>query len=49
MVTLNTIPTSGSDMEGITLSKNCDTIYVVEEKKKLVTSFNLSGNNCIII
>ena len=30
-------------MEGITLSKNCDTIYVVEEKKKLVTSFNLNG------
>ncbi len=42
-VTLNTIIASGSDMEGITLSRNCDTIYVVEEKKKLVTSFNLSG------
>lgn len=42
-ITLNTIPASGSDMEGITLSKNCDTIYVVEEKKKLVTSFNLNG------
>ncbi len=42
-ITLSTIPASGSDMEGITLSKNCDTIYVVEEKKKLVTSFNLNG------
>ncbi|MDT3696195.1 MAG: SdiA-regulated domain-containing protein [Ignavibacterium sp.] len=41
---LNSIPTSGSDMEGITLSKNCDTIFVVEEKKKLVTAFDLSGN-----
>ena len=41
--TLNTIVASGSDMEGITLSKNCDTIYVVEEKKKFVTSFNLNG------
>lgn len=41
---LNIIPASGSDMEGITLSKNCDTIYVVEEKKKLVTTFDLSGN-----
>lgn len=43
-IALNTITVSGSDMEGITLSKNCDTIYVVEEKKKLVTSFNLNGN-----
>lgn len=34
-VTLNTIIASGSDMEGITLSRNCDTIYVVEEKKSL--------------
>lgn len=43
-ITLNTINASGLDMEGITLSKNCDTIYVVEEKKKLVTAFNLNGN-----
>jgi uncharacterized protein YjiK len=42
-VRINAITTSGSDMEGITLSRNCDTIFVVEEKKKLVTSFNLSG------
>ncbi|HEX9250703.1 MAG TPA: SdiA-regulated domain-containing protein [Ignavibacteriaceae bacterium] len=42
-ITLNTIIASGSDMEGITLSKNCDTIYVVEEKKKLVTTFDLNG------
>ncbi len=43
-ITLSTIIASGSDMEGITLSRNCDTIYVVEEKIKLVTSFNLSGS-----
>lgn len=43
-ITLNTIAASGSDMEGITLSTTCDTIYVVEEKKKLVTSFDLVGN-----
>ena len=43
-VTLKTIIASGSDMEGITLSQNCDTIYVVEEKKKLVTSFDLNGS-----
>ena len=42
-ITLNTIIATGSDMEGITLSKNCDTIYVVEEKKKVVTAFNLNG------
>ncbi len=42
-IRLNTITSSGSDMEGITLSRNCDTIYVVEEKKKLVTAFNLNG------
>lgn len=42
-ITINTIPASGSDMEGIALSKNCDTIYVVEEKKRIVTLFNLSG------
>lgn len=43
-VTLKTIIASGSDMEGISLSKNCDTVYVVEEKKKQVTTFDLSGN-----
>lgn len=41
--TLGTITTSGVDMEGITFSNNCDTIYVVEEKKKIVTAFGLSG------
>lgn len=41
---LNSIVTAGADMEGICLSKNCDTIYVVEEKKKLVTTFNLNGS-----
>jgi len=40
---LRTIPTSSSDMEGITLSKNCDTIYVVEETNKLVTTYSESG------
>ena len=38
-----TISTSSSDLEGITLSKNCDTIYVVEETKKLVTTYTSSG------
>ncbi len=41
---LNTIPTTCSDMEGITLSKNCDTIFVVEETNKLVSTLLYSGN-----
>lgn len=41
---LSSIISAGADMEGICLSKNCDTIYVVEEKKKLITSFDLSGS-----
>ncbi len=40
---LRTISTTSSDMEGITLSQNCDTIFVVEEKNKLVTAYLLSG------
>lgn len=36
---LRTIPTTSSDMEGITLTKNCDTIFVVEETNRLVTSY----------
>lgn len=43
-VLISKVVASGSDMEGIALSKNCDTIYVVEEKKKQVTAFDLSGN-----
>lgn len=43
-VVLKKIVTTGADMEGIALSKNCDTIYVTEEKKKLITSFDLNGN-----
>jgi uncharacterized protein YjiK len=42
-ILLNTIATSGSDLEGIALTKNCDTIYVVEEKNRLVTSYLTSG------
>ena len=41
---LATIPTTSSDMEGITLSKNCDTIFVVEETNKLVSSYLISGS-----
>lgn len=40
---LRTIPTPSSDMEGITLTKNCDTIFVVEETNRLVTSYLESG------
>ena len=39
----STISTSSSDLEGITLSQNRDTIYVVEETKKLVTSYSTAG------
>lgn len=41
---LRIIPSVGSDMEGIALSKNCDTIFVVEEKKKMVTAVDINGN-----
>ena len=40
---LKTIPSTSSDMEGIALTKNCDTIFVVEETNKLVTSYLESG------
>lgn len=40
---LRTIPTTSSDMEGITLSQNCDTIYVVEETNRKVTSYSELG------
>lgn len=40
---LRTISTSSADLEGIALSKNCDTIYVVEETNKLVTTYSESG------
>ena len=35
--------TAGSDFEGITMNKTCDTIYVVEETRQLVTSYLLDG------
>ena len=38
-----TIPTTSSDLEGITLSANCDTIYVVEETNQLVVSYLATG------
>jgi uncharacterized protein YjiK len=41
---LRTIPGTGSDMEGIALSRTCDTIFVVEERKKMVTAFDINGN-----
>lgn len=40
---IRTIPTDGDDFEGITFTKNFDTIYVVEETRQLVTSYLLSG------
>lgn len=40
---LDKISVSGVDMEGITLTKNADTIYVVEETAKLVSSFYYDG------
>lgn len=40
---LRSIQVNANDLEGITLSKNLDTIYVVEESDKLVTSFLLNG------
>lgn len=35
---IRTIPTTCEDLEGITITKNCDTIVVVEETRQLVTS-----------
>ncbi len=43
-VVIKTIPTTSSDMEGIALSKNCDTIFVAEERNQLITSYSLNGN-----
>ncbi len=40
---VNAVMTSGSDMEGITMNAACDTIYIVEETRQLVTSFRLDG------
>jgi len=37
------ITSDGYDMEGLDLTKNCDTIYVVEESSKLVTTFLTNG------
>jgi uncharacterized protein YjiK len=38
-----TVSTTGSDLEGIAFSANCDTIYVVEETKQLVSIFSSAG------
>jgi uncharacterized protein YjiK len=38
-----TISTTSPDLEGITLSTNCDTIYVVEETNQLVVSYLTTG------
>jgi len=40
---LRSIQVNANDLEGITLSINRDTIYVVEESDNLVTSFLLNG------
>lgn len=40
---LNKISVSGVDMEGVTMTKNCDTIFVVEETARLVSSFLNDG------
>ncbi|MFH0733223.1 MAG: SdiA-regulated domain-containing protein [bacterium] len=40
---IGTIITSSTDMEGITFSANCDTFYVVEETKQLVTKYFIDG------
>jgi len=40
---LGSIQVNANDLEGITLSINQDTIYVVEESDNLVTSFLLDG------
>jgi uncharacterized protein YjiK len=40
---LRSVRVIANDLEGITLSKNFDTIYVVEESDNLVTSFLLNG------
>jgi uncharacterized protein YjiK len=40
---LNTITISGTDLEGITLSQNCDTFYVAEEANQLVTKYLSDG------
>jgi len=39
-----TITISSSDLEGIALTKNCDTIFVTEEKNRLVTSYLINGS-----
>ncbi len=35
---------AGQDLEGITLSANCDTMYVVEETNQLVSKYLINGN-----
>jgi len=40
---LNSIVIPSSDMEGIALSANCDTMYIAEETKELVTTYLVNG------
>lgn len=40
---LNQLTISSTDLEGITFSANCDTFYVVEETKQLVTKYLSNG------
>ncbi len=40
---IRTIPTAGADLEGISLSASCDTIYVVEEKNRQVVLYRADG------
>jgi uncharacterized protein YjiK len=40
---LRTIPTTSSDLEGITLSNSGDSLYVVEERNQLVTCYGQDG------
>lgn len=42
-ILIKKIPVSGVDMEGITMTKNCDTIIVVEETARLVSTFLYNG------
>ncbi len=40
---LRTIPSIGTDLEGISLSRSGDTIYVVEERNRVVVSYLTNG------
>ena len=40
---IHSIPTTSTDLEGISLSANDDTIFVVEERNKLVVTYRTDG------